>query len=99
MYYRPGNNTRFESSWKKAFRKIDIDIIWEGFGVNEVGLDRVSKRVYVRVSPKYFRPNEVGNLLGDCTKAREKLGWRHECDFDSLVDEMVQHDLECTLKK
>lgn len=84
---------------EKAFRKIDIDIIWEGSGVNQVGLDRISKRVYVRVSSKYFRPNEVGNLLGDCTKAREKLGWRHECDFDSLVDEMVQHDLECTLKK
>jgi GDPmannose 4,6-dehydratase len=84
---------------ERAFRIIDIDIIWEGSGLNEVGLDRVSKQIYVRVSQKYFRPNEVGNLLGDSTKAREKLGWNHTYDFDDIVQEMVQFDLECEFKE
>jgi GDPmannose 4,6-dehydratase len=56
--------------------------------------DARSGRILVEVDPRYFRPTEVDLLVGDSTKAREKLGWRHKVSFDALVAEMVQADLE-----
>ncbi len=61
--------------------------------MEEKGLDRRTGRLLVEVDPRYFRPLEVHYLLGDPTKAREKLGWRHEVAFADLVKEMVQADL------
>jgi GDPmannose 4,6-dehydratase len=77
---------------QRAARALDMEITFEGEGVNEVGRDRTG-RVVVAVDPRYFRPAEVETLLGDPTKAKEKLGWVPQTDIDSLVSEMVKEDL------
>ena len=76
-----------------AARDIGIDITWRGQGVEEVGLDASGKTI-VRVDLRYFRPSEVENLLGDPTKAKEKLGWTPKISFQELVSEMVREDLK-----
>ena len=73
---------------------LDMAIGWQGQGGDEVGIDRANGRTIVRVDPRYFRPTEVESLLGDATKAREKLGWTAEIEFPELVAEMVREDLE-----
>lgn len=73
---------------------LGLEISWQGHGVDEVGLDVKTGRVIVRVDPRYFRPTEVDNLLGDPTKAREKLGWKPRIGFKELVQEMVAQDLK-----
>ena len=73
---------------------LDMKIEWRGEGVDEVGIDSASGRTLVRVDPRYFRPTEVQTLLGDATKARQKLGWHAETDFAALVAQMVAEDLE-----
>ncbi|HXA21356.1 MAG TPA: GDP-mannose 4,6-dehydratase [Acetobacteraceae bacterium] len=76
-----------------AFAEVDRQIVWRGAGVEEVGFDRASGAVLVRVDPRYYRPTEVQTLLGDASKAREKLGWRPTVRFRELVAEMVASDL------
>lgn len=76
-----------------AFRYVGRDIIWKGEGVDEVGVDNRSGAELIRVDPKYFRPTEVDLLLGDPSKAQEKLAWQHETSFPDLVNEMVAADL------
>jgi GDPmannose 4,6-dehydratase len=73
---------------------LDMKIEWRGSGVDEVGIDKKTGRTVVRVDPRYFRPTEVDSLLGDATKARQKLGWTAEVTFAGLVKEMVEADLE-----
>jgi GDPmannose 4,6-dehydratase len=73
---------------------LDMQIEWQGDGVDEVGIDSVTGRRLVRVDPRYFRPTEVETLLGDATKARQKLGWTAEVSFPELVAEMVESDLD-----
>jgi GDPmannose 4,6-dehydratase len=73
---------------------LDMKIEWQGEGVDEIGVDTVTGRPLVRVDPRYFRPTEVETLLGDPTKAREKLGWIAEVSFPELVAEMVASDLD-----
>jgi GDPmannose 4,6-dehydratase len=75
-----------------AGKLLDMDIEWRGKGTEEVGLDRVTGRTLVHVDPRYFRPAEVETLLGDATKAREKLGWTPEISFETLVGEMIESD-------
>ena len=75
-----------------AFRHIGIEIVWRGKGLEETGADKADGRVLVEIDPRYFRPTEVDNLLGDPSKAREKLGWRHTIGFEDLVREMVEAD-------
>lgn len=75
-----------------AAAEIDLKITWQGTGVDETGTDQNGK-VIVRVDPRYFRPAEVATLLGDATKAREKLGWVPKTSFQSLVTEMMRGDL------
>jgi GDPmannose 4,6-dehydratase len=72
---------------------LDMKIEWQGDGVHEVGIDTKSGRKLVQVDPRYFRPAEVDTLLGDATKARQKLGWTAEVSFPELVAEMVESDL------
>jgi GDPmannose 4,6-dehydratase len=79
---------------EEAFAQVGKKIVWRGSGVDEKGLDARSGRTLVGIDPRYFRPTEVDLLIGDSTKAREKLGWRHKVSFDALVAEMVQADLE-----
>ncbi|MBF0113394.1 MAG: GDP-mannose 4,6-dehydratase [Desulfamplus sp.] len=76
-----------------AADKLNICIKWEGKGVDEKGVDEKSGKVIVKVDPAYFRPTEVETLLGDPSKAKDKLGWIPEISFDELVSEMVEHDL------
>jgi GDPmannose 4,6-dehydratase len=73
---------------------LGMKIEWQGKGVDEVGVDTVSGRTLVRVDPRYFRPTEVETLLGDPTKAKQKLGWTAEVSFPELVADMVKSDLD-----
>ncbi|MGO8976763.1 MAG: GDP-mannose 4,6-dehydratase [Steroidobacteraceae bacterium] len=73
---------------------LEMKIEWRGQGVEEVGVDTASGRTLVRVDPRYFRPTEVETLLGDASKARDKLGWTAQVEFPELVAEMVASDLE-----
>jgi GDPmannose 4,6-dehydratase len=73
---------------------LDMKIEWRGEGADEVGIDSASGRTLVRVDPRYYRPTEVQTLLGDPSKARQKLGWHAETDFAALVAQMVAEDLE-----
>jgi GDPmannose 4,6-dehydratase len=74
-----------------AARMLDIQITWQGEGLSERGYDQNGKMI-VAVDPRYFRPTEVESLLGDATKAREKLGWTPRITFEELVSEMVAAD-------
>ena len=72
----------------KAAPYFGMNIEWMGEGIDEVGFDWNTKRPIIKVDPKYFRPTEVESLLGDATKAKEKLGWKPEISFDQLIEEM-----------
>lgn len=77
-----------------AFKEAGIDIRWEGQGVNEKGIDTQTNRVLIEVDPKYFRPCEVEQLLGDPTKAKTMLGWNPtKTSFRELIKKMVEHDM------
>ncbi|MBL8831617.1 MAG: GDP-mannose 4,6-dehydratase [Rhodospirillales bacterium] len=76
-----------------AFAQIGRPIEWMGKGVDEKGLDAKTGEVLIEIDPRYFRPTEVDYLLGDPTKARTKLGWKHKTSFRDLVKEMVDSDL------
>ena len=75
-----------------AARELEINIDWKGDGVEEKGYDAAGKCV-VAVDPRYFRPTEVDSLLGDASKAKEKLGWEPKTSFEELVTEMVREDV------
>lgn len=77
-----------------AFREIDIQIKWQGKGIDEKGIDDKTGAVLVAVDEKYFRPAEVELLLGDPSKAEQELGWKREISFQELVSGMVKYDLE-----
>jgi GDPmannose 4,6-dehydratase len=77
-----------------AFAEVGRSVEWRGKGVDEIGVDRKSDKVMIRIDPAYFRPTEVDILIGDATKAREKLGWKPKIPFAQLVKEMVAADLE-----
>ncbi len=77
-----------------AFGYCGIELDWQGSGLDEQGIDKSSGRVLVDVNPKYFRPTEVDNLMGDFTKARTQLGWSPKTPLKELVKMMVEHDLE-----
>jgi GDPmannose 4,6-dehydratase len=65
-----------------------MNIVWKGEGLDEVGIDKNTGRTIIKVNPKYFRPAEVETLLGDATKAKEKLGWEPKTSFKQLVEDM-----------
>ncbi len=77
-----------------AAEELGIHINWQGSGVDEIGVIHDSSRVIVRVDPRYFRPTEVESLLGDPTKAHQKLNWKPKVSFKELVAEMVREDLK-----
>jgi GDPmannose 4,6-dehydratase len=76
-----------------AFAETGRTILWQGHGVDEIGIDAGSGAVLVRIDPRYFRPAEVDLLVGDPSKARTRLGWSHVTGFKDLVAEMVRSDL------
>ena len=67
---------------------------WVGEGLKEIGRERGTGEVLVQVNPDFYRPAEVESLVGDCTKAKEKLGWKHNYSFTELVEEMCKYDLD-----
>jgi GDPmannose 4,6-dehydratase len=77
-----------------AARQLGIRIYWEGQGVDEKGIDEETGKNIVAVDPRYFRPTEVEDLLGDASKARQKLRWKPRISFKDLVAEMVDADLK-----
>ncbi|XP_064087162.1 GDP-mannose 4,6 dehydratase-like isoform X2 [Macrobrachium nipponense] len=79
---------------ESSFKEIGREIYWEGSGVDEVGKEKGSDIVRVKVNPKYYRPAEVDFLQGDPTKAKTKFGWKHSFDFKALVKDMIQADIE-----
>jgi GDPmannose 4,6-dehydratase len=77
---------------EKCFGKRGFNIEWRGEGLDEIGVDKNTERVLIRVNSKYFRPSEVEELLGDANKAKVELGWEPIISFEELVDEMVNTD-------
>lgn len=83
-----------------AFKEVGIDLRWEGDNIEEKGIDNETGEVLIEVDPQYFRPTEVDQLLGDPSKAMEKLGWNPtQTPFKTLVKEMVQEDLKLVKKE
>jgi GDPmannose 4,6-dehydratase len=89
-----GRTTAVRDFCIMAFREVGIDLEWTGHGVKEKGIDKATGNVLVEVDPKYFRRTEVDILVGDASKAREKLGWKPEVTLEELVRMMVKADLK-----
>jgi GDPmannose 4,6-dehydratase len=79
---------------EKSFALKGFDIKWKGKGINEVGYDSLTGRELIFISEKYYRPTEVDELLGNNSKAKERLGWYNKYTFDDLIREMVEKDCE-----
>ena len=81
-----------------AAKEINIEIKWKGEGIDEVGIDTKTDNIIVRIDKRYFRPTEVETLLGDSTKAKNKLNWQPKISFQALVKEMMMMDLDAAKK-
>ena len=79
-------------------KELDIDLKWNGSGVNEVGINKKTNEVIIKINPKYFRPTEVDLLLGDASKAKKELNWKAKTSFKDLVKLMIKHDYELIKK-
>ncbi len=77
---------------EKCFAKKGFNIEWKGEGINEIGIDKLTQRILIKINSKYFRPSEVDELLGDPTKAINNLGFKLNTSFDNLIDEMIEND-------
>ena len=78
-----------------AFKHVDIDVEWQGQGIDEKGIDKATGKVVVAVSPDFYRPTDVVDLWGDPTKAKTKLGWNpQKTSYEDLVRIMAEHDLK-----
>lgn len=76
-----------------SFRVIGTEIEWRGAGINEVGVERGTDIIRIRINQKYFRPSEVDLLLGDATKAKKELKWKPKVSFLDLVEDMIKSDI------
>lgn len=82
-----------------TFKELGMDVTWQGKGAEEVGIDANTGKIIVEVDPGYYRPTEVELLIGDPSKAREKLGWEPKVKMEELVKIMIRSDEEEVLKK
>jgi len=82
-----------------TFKEFGTDIKWEGEGTDEIGIDSNTGKVLIEVDPAYYRPTEVDILVGDSTKAREKLGWKPKVKFEELIKQMAKAEEENVSKK
>ena len=89
-----GKNYSVRYFIEKCFKKININIIWKGKGVKEIGVDKKTKKLLVKVDKNYFRPSEVHNLKGDSRKAFKKLNWKPTIHLEKLIEEMLKDDIE-----
>lgn len=95
-----GENHSIREFCELAFKEVGVSIVWQGEGVDEKGVDAKTGRVLIEVDPKYYRPAEVEQLLGNPTKAKELLGWNPtKTSFPQLVHIMVQSDLQLVKKQ
>lgn len=94
-----GISTKVRQFVELAFAEVGINLEWKGKGVDEMGYEAGTGRPLVEVDPRYFRPTEVESLVGDPTKARTKLGWKHETSVEALCAEMVRADLKIATEK
>lgn len=88
-----GVTTTIRDFCELSFKEVGIDIIWQGEGVNEKGIDKATGKVVIAIDPQYFRPSEVDLLLGDATKAQTVLGWKPKYDLEALTKEMITSDM------
>ena len=79
---------------EEAFKCVNIDIIWRGQGRKEVGINKLTKKILVKIDPIYKRPTDINELRGDSTKAKETLNWSPKTSFKQLVRNMVDYDLK-----
>ena len=89
-----GVTTTIREFTERAFAEVGITLEWSGNGVDETGRDAKSGNILVSIDPNYFRPTEVDLLIGDASKAREKLGWQPTCNLQQMIKEMIKADLE-----
>ncbi len=89
-----GISTSIRDFTTQAFSEAGISLEWSGSGVDEVGKNALTGKSLVSIDPTYFRPTEVDLLIGDATKAKEKLGWSPTCELKQLISEMISSDLE-----
>lgn len=82
-----------------AFACVDINVKWQGEGVDEIGIDESTGKTVVKINPKFFRPAEVDILIGDPSKADTNLGWEREISFNQLVERMVANDMKLVEKE
>tara|TARA_B100000575_G_C23091356_1_gene629210 strand:- start:495 stop:1532 length:1038 start_codon:yes stop_codon:yes gene_type:complete len=82
-----------------SFRELGIEIVWKGYGKNEIGINKVNGKEIICINPKYYRPSEVDTLLGDSSKAKKILGWEARTSFEELVKKMVHSDWEKVKKR
>jgi GDPmannose 4,6-dehydratase len=94
-----GETTKVRDFIAHAFNQVDVEIAWRGEGADEIGVCAKTGRTLVQVDPRYFRPTEVELLIGDPTKARERLGWEHKTTWRELCEEMVREDLARVVKE
>merc|ERR1719337_199299 len=89
-----GETNTVRSFIELAFECIGVDLVWSGKGVDEVGFCKQTGKALVKIDPKYFRPTEVELLIGDPSKAKERLGWVPTTTMQELCKEMVQSDIK-----
>ena len=89
-----GVTTTIREFAERAFAQVGMTLEWSGSGIDEVGRDANSGKIIVSIDSAYFRPTEVDLLIGDASKAREKLGWVPKCDLQQMIEEMIKSDLE-----
>jgi GDPmannose 4,6-dehydratase len=88
-----GATTTIRRFAELAAQALDVDLVWKGTGEDEVGVDRKTGKVWVKINPHYYRPAEVDFLIGDSSKATAELGWRHKVSLEELVEMMIEADL------
>ena len=89
-----GVTTTIREFTERAFAEVGITLEWSGNGVDEKGRDAKSGNILVSIDHAYFRPTEVDLLIGDASKAREKLGWQPTYNLQQMIEEMIKADLE-----
>jgi GDPmannose 4,6-dehydratase len=93
-----GKSTSVRSFVEKSFEVLNIKIGWKGTGLNEVGYNLKNNQILVKIDKNYFRPNEVHTLRGDYSKAKKRLGWEPKISLNTIIKEMIHHDLEAIKK-
>lgn len=79
---------------EKTAQTLNFDLVWQGQGLDEKGIDKNSGQIIIEIDPKYFRPAEVDLLIGDYSKAKTKLGWEPKIKFNELIETMVDEELK-----